>query len=125
RVATTGTVWLGLTVGCAQCHSHKFDPIPQREYYGLFAFLNNADEPEMSVPGPDVAAKRTEIEAKIARLTAELPTRFPETLGKGPERNKKIEAAFGDWLKQEQAKAVKWEVLRPVEVKSNLPLLTV
>src|SRR5262249_18570439 len=46
RVATTGTVWLGLTVGCAQCHTHKFDPLSQREYYGLMAFLNNADEPE-------------------------------------------------------------------------------
>ena len=45
RVATTGTVWLGLTVGCAQCHDHKFDPIEQQEYYRLFAFLNNQDEP--------------------------------------------------------------------------------
>lgn len=45
RVATTGTVWLGLTIGCAQCHDHKFDPIKQQEYYRLFAFLNNQDEP--------------------------------------------------------------------------------
>ncbi|HEV3263094.1 MAG TPA: DUF1549 domain-containing protein, partial [Gemmataceae bacterium] len=44
RVNTTGTVFLGLTVGCCQCHDHKFDPIAQREYYQLFAFLNSMDE---------------------------------------------------------------------------------
>jgi Protein of unknown function (DUF1553)/Protein of unknown function (DUF1549)/Planctomycete cytochrome C len=49
RVATTGTVWLGLTIGCAQCHDHKFDPIEQREYYQLFAFFNNQDEPTLEV----------------------------------------------------------------------------
>ncbi|WP_145346236.1 PSD1 and planctomycete cytochrome C domain-containing protein [Rosistilla ulvae] len=49
RVATTGTVWLGLTVGCAQCHDHKFDPITQVEYYQMFAFLNNQDEPTLKL----------------------------------------------------------------------------
>ncbi len=44
RVNTTGTVWLGLTLGCCQCHSHKFDPISQREYYQLAAFFNSIDE---------------------------------------------------------------------------------
>lgn len=44
RVNTTGTVWLGLTLGCCQCHSHKFDPISQRDYYSLFAFFNSIDE---------------------------------------------------------------------------------
>src|SRR5207245_4893607 len=43
RVNTTGAVWLGLTVGCCQCHHHKFDPLSQREYYQLFAFFNNQD----------------------------------------------------------------------------------
>jgi hypothetical protein len=50
RVATTGAVWLGLTVGCAQCHTHKYDPITHREYYQLFAFFNNADETQTEVP---------------------------------------------------------------------------
>ena len=50
RVNTTGSVFLGLTVGCAQCHHHKFDPISQRDYYNLFAIFNNCDEPTFSVP---------------------------------------------------------------------------
>lgn len=41
RVNTTGTVWLGTTVECIQCHNHKYDPFTQRDYYGLFAFFNN------------------------------------------------------------------------------------
>lgn len=77
RVNTTGTVWLGLTLVCANCHTHKFDPIPQTEYFGLFALLNNADEPELDVPDPAVERQRREIDAKIAALEADLPNRFP------------------------------------------------
>jgi hypothetical protein len=50
RVNTTGAVWLGLTVGCARCHSHKYDPLTQEEYYQLFALLNNCDEPTIESP---------------------------------------------------------------------------
>src|SRR5204863_6598637 len=71
RVATTGTTWLGLTVGCAQCHTHKFDPIPQREYYQFMAFLDNADEPEIEVPTPELQARRTELEKQAAAREAE------------------------------------------------------
>ncbi len=77
RVSTTGTSWLGLTVGCAQCHTHKFDPITHREYYRFMAFLNNADEPEMEIEKPEITAKRREIEAKVAALEASLADRFP------------------------------------------------
>ena len=44
RTNTVGTTWLGLTVGCAQCHSHKFDPVSQNEYYRLFAFFNQGED---------------------------------------------------------------------------------
>lgn len=44
RVNTTGTVFLGLTLGCAQCHSHKFDPISQKDYYSFFAYFDSIDE---------------------------------------------------------------------------------
>ncbi|MFZ9853613.1 MAG: PSD1 and planctomycete cytochrome C domain-containing protein [Limisphaerales bacterium] len=50
RVNTTGTALLGLTVACAQCHDHKFDPIRQREYFQLFAFFNQQDEPTLELP---------------------------------------------------------------------------
>ena len=77
RVATTGTAWLGMTVGCAQCHTHKYDPIRHTEYYQLMAFLDNADEPEMDLPSPDAAAKKAETEAKIESLTKDLASKWP------------------------------------------------
>ncbi|MFO0902814.1 MAG: PSD1 and planctomycete cytochrome C domain-containing protein [Pirellulales bacterium] len=60
RVETVGAVWLGLTVGCARCHTHKYDPILHEEYYRLFAFFNAADETTVSLP---VAA--TDLEAYL------------------------------------------------------------
>jgi len=52
RTQTLGTTWLGLTVGCAQCHDHKFDPFSQREFYQLFAFFNEADDVDIDAPLP-------------------------------------------------------------------------
>ena len=77
RVATTGTTWLGLTIGCAQCHSHKFDPITQHEYYRMMACLNNADEVTIDVPRPDAEAKRKKIEAEVAERERGLASKFP------------------------------------------------
>lgn len=75
RVSVTGQTWLGLTVQCAQCHTHKYDPITHTDYYSLMALMNNADEPEMEIPSADITSRRAEIEKKIARLTEELPSK--------------------------------------------------
>jgi Protein of unknown function (DUF1549)/Protein of unknown function (DUF1553) len=72
RTNAVGTTWLGLTVGCAQCHDHKFDPLTQREYYQLFAFFNTMKEEDIQAPlggelGPYLRA-RPEYEAKRRAL---------------------------------------------------------
>jgi hypothetical protein len=77
RVATTATTWLGLTMACAQCHTHKYDPIPHQDFYRMMAFLNNADELEMDVPKPDITARRAELQAQIDAAVADLKNQFP------------------------------------------------
>ncbi|HKC84806.1 MAG TPA: DUF1549 and DUF1553 domain-containing protein, partial [Blastocatellia bacterium] len=72
RVDAVGKAFLGLTVSCAQCHNHKFDPISQTEYYRFYAFLNNDDEPAIEVPDEKIAEKRKEILSKIAKIEDDL-----------------------------------------------------
>lgn len=72
RVDTTGVVFLGLTLGCARCHDHKYDPITQKEYYQLFAFLNNQSEPTLSIATPELAAKREKMTKDMEDLEIEL-----------------------------------------------------
>ncbi|GIX00733.1 MAG: hypothetical protein KatS3mg111_4065 [Pirellulaceae bacterium] len=79
RVATTGAVWLGLTIGCAQCHTHKFDPITHTEYYQLMALMNNTDQRQLELID-DAWRQRWEANRREAdRLLAELPAHWPET----------------------------------------------
>jgi hypothetical protein len=76
RVATSGTGVLGLSLGCAQCHNHKYDPISQREYYQFYAFLNNSDEPVMEFyADPATQTRMAEIDAALAKRDATLDER--------------------------------------------------
>ncbi len=76
RTETVGTVWLGLTIGCVRCHTHKNDPISHAEYYKLFAFFNNSDEVTIRLP---VQAERlAELEAKLRPLEQALAARYAE-----------------------------------------------
>ena len=75
RVATTGSVFLGLTMGCARCHDHKFEPLTQRDFYGMFAFFNNCDEPQIEAPTAEQAALRAELRPKISALEKQLRAR--------------------------------------------------
>lgn len=77
RVQVTSTAWLGLTVACAQCHTHKYDPISHTEYYRFLACLNNANEPVIETPDADVAEKRAKLQKQIDKLEAALPDKFP------------------------------------------------
>lgn len=124
RMATTGTVWLGLTLGCAQCHTHKYDPISHREYYQLFAFLNNTDEPTMPVTSADTEKRRAEIEARLKQLRAELANKFSREFGEGAAREAKIEEAFKNWLMESRGKVIPWQIVKPASMKTNSPLLT-
>ena len=116
RVHTFGTAFLGLTLECARCHDHKFDPIEQRDYYALSAFFNNIDEsgtteyqrpdiippPSMLLPDADQEAERTKLldaiasaEAKVTATTASRESAFAEWLA--TEHQAQIPDLVGDY----------------------------
>jgi hypothetical protein len=75
RANTTATVFLGLTLGCAQCHDHKFDPLSQKDYYRFLAFFNSCDEPTLDLSPPESRKKQSvdrknlaDIEKKLSRF---------------------------------------------------------
>lgn len=91
RVETTGAVWLGLTLGCARCHDHKFDPLTQAEYYQLFAYFNQVPEtglmqgsdnplPVLSLPTPEQSQQLTAVQAERSLLEAQAGQREPAWL---------------------------------------------
>src|SRR5262249_20329400 len=104
RANVTATTWLGLTMGCAQCHTHKFDPLTHTEYYRFLAFLNNAEEPDAEVPTPEQVKQRAELEARIAELEGALSAKL------GPWAQNQNYVA---WVAYTRQAASRWTVLRP------------
>jgi len=96
RVNTTGAVWLGLTIGCAQCHTHKFDPISHREFYQMFAFFNQGTD--VNNKGETIPVRRGEVFGQPVAI---------------PDPPKPVEADLAkrraDWEKEELARLVKAE----------------
>lgn len=103
RVKTTSMVWLGLSMECAQCHNHKYDPITQEEYYQFFAYFNQAadrgrqtrngnEAPVVDVYANGNLAKADELTEKRALITAEMA-----------QRRVASENEFGNWLAKAEA----------------------
>ncbi len=112
RVATTGTVWLGLTMGCAQCHTHKFDPITHTDFYAFMALMNNASEPSLPVPSAGDRRERERVLAEIRNLERSIIERIDP-------------AAFAQWSREAVAKSAPWTVLRPESWETSRPSLEV
>jgi hypothetical protein len=119
RVATTSTVWLGLTMACCQCHDHKYDPIPQKDYYRFFAYFNSVADrgnagqagnaaPTVPVALPGYEAERGTLLARVAEAEAKLHAALPA-----------IDAAQAEWEKAVKITPVSWDVLDLLSVASR------
>ena len=128
RVATTGTVWMGLTTGCAQCHTHKYDPITHTDYYSLMALMNNADEPDVVVPDAVQETKRRAIEKRIRGEVDRLVKEFLPTenqFSQSAPSDNPIHKAFIDWVEKQKKLAREWTPVSPDAMESTMPKLTV
>ena len=114
RVDTTGLVWMGLTVGCAQCHTHKFDPISQKEYYGLYAFFNSTQDNNSVAPTVQVASLEQEAEiAELVKRQASLAKRlkdFPNRAKRQRAWERTLSGGAGE-PGVEKIKEIEWTVL--------------
>ena len=113
RVNTTAAVWLGLTVGCAQCHSHKFDPITHREYYELFAFFNNTTD--VNNKGATVSVARGELLGQ----SPEPPPPPPELAAGFAHRQAAWEQDQLARLAQQSAAPPAWQPLEYVSMSTS------
>lgn len=120
RVNTTATVWLGLTLGCAQCHDHKYDPLSQAEYYGFFAFFNqqeNDGHGSAALEAENSMEIGTPAERSLAREQREELARREKQLDEWIERElKPRQAAWEADLDDASRKKLKPEVLAALAV---------
>ncbi|MEO1528285.1 MAG: PSD1 and planctomycete cytochrome C domain-containing protein, partial [Planctomycetota bacterium] len=121
RVATTGTVWMGLTTGCAQCHTHKYDPITHTDYFALMALMDNADEPEFAAEDEATIERREELLQRIR----DQETAVAERVLLGEKNNPVLTAAFQAWMATIKPQIADWRTVAPTQAVSTMPRLTV
>ena len=97
RMDAIGKAVLGLTVQCAQCHDHKYDPLTQRDYYRLFAFINNSHESTQSVYTPAEERLRAEIFSRVREIEQELRRRAPDWRERMAEWERNVATDQPEW----------------------------
>jgi mono/diheme cytochrome c family protein len=126
RVNTTATVWLGTTIGCAQCHNHKYDPFTQKDFYRFYAFFETAEyeiayqgankdefsryvlEPQLELPTPEQESKRKALNQELKQLEAQLKAPSTEAL-----------AAQTQWERELAEEPNRWTVLTVNAARSS------
>lgn len=91
RVDTTLQVWMGLTMGCAKCHTHKFDPIAQKEYYQFFAVFNQTADADRGDEAPLVQVPYAPLDDQIRKINAQIEGLKTQLVGSTPERQKTLQ----------------------------------
>ena len=122
RVNTTSTVWLGTTLGCAQCHNHKYDPFTQKDYFRMMAFFTNTDyevrklgdgtkftETTIDLPTPEQEAERKKIQGEIDALTEKMKAETPA-----------LEHSQALWEQAMRSEpTLRWHALAPEQVAAS------
>lgn len=118
RTNTLGSVWLGVTVECAQCHTHKYDPLTQREYYRLYAFFNSLTEPDIGAPLPEEQVAFEKANKVYQQAHAPLVKAIQDY------EQQKLGAALKQWEQQKPTQKPVWTILQPesAHAKQNTTL---
>ncbi|HUF63151.1 MAG TPA: DUF1553 domain-containing protein [Verrucomicrobiales bacterium] len=114
RVNTTMSVWMGTTMACAQCHSHKYDPISQTDYFRLFALLNNTEDADRTDESPTAGLFSEDQKRKQAAMRDEIARLEKQMEGKGT----RLEEGQAAWEEALRA-GLEWRPLQPSQAAST------
>ena len=123
RVKTTGNVWMGLTMECAQCHDHKYDPITQEEYFKFYAFYNNNADPGMQTRRGNTAPMLEIVTPERKKQLDDLIQKQKGLAAKLNGRKKEVVPEFTNWVKDAASNLDdNNSVLEPSDLIAHLPL---